>query len=131
MYNSDNIIFRESLYALRAYDLIEGYWLGDLILSEVVEHDRYKDKCNGDKLLKIVRIEVSSRHTNEGVATLLINELIKRHPQYNFYLLCHPMPRGECDEKHKTVKDLRRFYSKFGFVPCGELLPTMIRKAKI
>jgi hypothetical protein len=41
------------------------------------------------------------------------------------------MPRGNCDETHKTVGDLKRFYSKFGFVSCGELLPTMIRKATI
>ena len=121
--------FRESCKTIFAYE--NDVYLGAIVLSDDIEYNRYKNICNGDKLLKIVRIEVSSNHTNEGVATLLINELIKRHPQYNFYLLCHPMPRGKCDEKHKTVKDLRRFYSKFGFRPCGELLPTMIRKASL
>lgn len=121
--------FRESCKTIFAYE--NDVYLGAIVLSDDIEYDRYKDKCNGDKLLKIVRLEVSSYHTNKGVATALLKELFRRYPQYNFYLLCHPMPRGECDEKHKTVKDLRRFYSKFGFKPCGELLPTMIRKASL
>ena len=131
MYNTEDIIFEEFLHTIRAYDIYSGCWLGEVVLSEDIEYERYKNKCNGDKLLKIVRLEVSSYHTNEGIATALLNELFRRCNQYNFYLLCHPMPRGECDEKYKTVKDLRRFYSKFGFIPCGELLPTMIRKANI
>ena len=131
MYNENNIIFTEFFNTIRAYDFNDGYWLGEVVLSYDIEYERYKNLCNGDKLLKIVRLEVSTNYTNEGVATALMNEVLRRYKDCNIYLLCHPMPRGKCDEKHKTVKDLRRFYSKFGFIPCGELLPTMIRKARI
>ena len=30
----------------------------------------------------------------------------------------------------ETITDLKKFYSKFGFRKTGELLPTMIRKAR-
>ncbi len=131
MYNSDNIIFDEFLHTMRAYDINNGFYLGEVVLSQDVEFNRYKNLCNGDKLLKIVRVETAREFTGCGVASALLKELFRRYPHDNFYLLCHPMPRGECDETHKTVKDLRRFYSKFGFRPCGELLPTMIRKATL
>lgn len=121
--------FRESCKTIFAYE--NDVYLGAIVLSDDIEYDRYKDKCNGDKILKIVRLETSILHTNKGVGSALIHKAIEAYPDYNMYLLCHPMPRGRCDEKHKTVKDLKRFYSKFGFVPCGELLPTMIRKASL
>ena len=114
-----------------ASDKESGLWYGTLTASYDVEYNRYKHLCNGDKLLKIVRLETSSNHTNNGVGSALINKTIELYPEYNMYLLCHPMPRGNCDETHKTVGDLKRFYSKFGFVSCGALLPTMIRKATI
>ena len=123
------ITFRESCKTIYAYE--NDVYLGSIVLSDDIEYDRYKDKCNGDKLLKIVRLETSSNHTNNGVGSALINKTIELYPEYNMYLLCHPMPRGNCDETHKTVGDLKRFYSKFGFVSCGELLPTMIRKATL
>ena len=129
MFKREEIIFKTSFNAIKAFHFIDGYYLGELVLSEDVEFNRYKHLCNGDKLLKIVRIETARGFTNCGVATALLEELFRRLPQYNFYILCHPMPRGECDEMHKTVGDLKHFYSKFGFVPCMELLPTMIRKA--
>ena len=66
-----------------------------------------------------------------GFGTALIRKAIELYPEHNMYLLCHPMPRGNCDAKHRSVSDLKRFYSKFGFVSCGELLPTMIRKATL
>ena len=127
----EDIIFTQRLNTIMAHDFCDGSWLGEIVLSVDIEFERYKNKCNGNNLLKIVRIEVSSHHTNEGIATLLMNEVIKRYKTCNLYLLCHPMPRGECDETHKKVKDLKRFYSKFGFIPCGELLPTMIRKTSL
>ena len=123
------IEFRESCKTIFAYK--NGVYLGAIVLSDDIEYNRYKDKCNGDKLLKIVRLETSAEYTNKGVGTALINKAIELYPEYNFYLLCHPMPRGNCDELHKTVADLKRFYGKFGFVPTGELLPTMIRRANI
>ena len=124
-----NIEFKESYGRIDAYHA--GIYLGTVVLSKDVEYTRYRNQCNGNKLLKVVRLETDHKFTNCGVATALLKEAFKRYPDYNFYLLCHPMPRGRCDIKHTTVKDLRRFYSKFGFEPCGELLPTMIRKANI
>ena len=129
--NREDMVFEECLHTIRAYDLNNGSYLGEVVFSEDVEFDRYKHLCNGDRLLKIVRVETASEFTGCGVATALIKELIRRYQEYNFYLLCHPMPRGMCDDKHKTVKDLRRFYGKLGFVPCGELQPTMIRKSAL
>lgn len=131
MINAENILFDEFLHTMRGYDLRSGSYLGEVVLSADVEFNRYRNLCNGDKLLKIVRVEIAREYTRCGVATALLKELFRRYPNYNFYLLCHPMPRGKCDETHKTVKDLRRFYGKLGFIPCGELLPTMIRKARI
>ena len=126
-----DILFEQHFHTIRAYDFNTGCYLGEVVFSESVEYERYKNLCNGDKLLKIVRVETACEYTGCGIATALIKELIRRHQRCNFYLLCHPMPRGHCDERHKTVKDLKRFYGKFGFVPCGELLPTMIRKASL
>lgn len=129
-YRSKNMItFRESCKTIFAYE--DNVYLGTIVLSDDIEYNRYKDKCNGNKLLKIVRLETSSKHTGKGVGSALINKAIETYPEYNMYLLCHPMPRGKCDDSHKTVEDLRRFYSKFGFVVTGELLPTMIRKATL
>lgn len=129
--NREDMVFEECLHTIRAYDFKNGFYLGEVVLSEDVEYPRYKNLCNGDRLLKIVRVETAREYTGCGVATALLNELFRLYPHDNFYLLCHPMPRGMCDDKHKTVKDLRRFYGKLGFVPCGELLPTMIRKASL
>ena len=122
-------VFRNDI-TMEAYSS-GGIELGKLVCTTNTEYERYKSKCNGDKLLKIVRLETSESYCNKGVATTLMNIFLKQYKDWNIYLLCHPMPRGECDSSHKTVKDLRRFYSKFGFVPCGELIPTMIRKASI
>ena len=123
------ITFRESCKTIFAYE--NDVYLGAIVLSDDIEYERYKDSCNGDKLLKIVRLETSNEHTNKGVGSALIRKAIELYPEHNMYLLCHPMPRGNCDKAHKTVSDLKRFYSKFGFVSCGELLPTMIRKATL
>ena len=114
---------------------LEGYGIGDelgsIVYSTDVERERYQGICNGTKLMKIVRVETNELYCGCGVATALIQSILKDYSEWNIYLLCKPMPRGNCDETHKTVKDLRRFYSKFGFVPCGELLPTMIKKASL
>ena len=123
------ITFRKSCNSIFAYE--NDVYLGAIVLSDDIEYERYKDKCNGNKLLKVVRLETSSEHTNKGIGTALIRKAIELYPEHNMYLLCHPMPRGNCDTKHRSVSDLKRFYSKFGFVSCGELLPTMIRKATL
>jgi GNAT superfamily N-acetyltransferase len=115
-----------------AYDAKNRTHLGKVIVdAENIEFDRYKCLCNGNKLAKIVRVETDREYCGWGVATELLKEVIRTYKDYNLYLLCHPMPRGHYDESHKTVKDLKRFYGKLGFVPCGELLPTMIRKASL
>ncbi len=93
-----------------------------------IEYGRYIHLCNGNKIAKIVRVETDTQFCNLGVATELMKFALEKLKDYNIYLLCHPMPRGNCDKKHRTVNDLKRFYSKFGFENCGELLPTMIRK---
>jgi len=124
-----NIAFRESCGSIFAYE--GDMYLGRIVLSDDIEYSRYKDKCNGSKILKIVRLETASEHTGKGVGSALIRKAIETYPEYNIYLLCHPMPRGKCDDSHKAVSDLKRFYSKFGFEPCGELLPTMIRKTSL
>lgn len=106
--------------------------LGKVIVdTKNVEYERYKHLCNGKKLAKIVRVETDSEYCGLGVATELLKEVIRVYKDYNLYLLCHPMPRGHFDASHKTVKDLKKFYGKLGFVSCNELLPTMIRKASL
>jgi GNAT superfamily N-acetyltransferase len=115
-----------------AYEPKTGVHLGKVIVdTKNVEYERYKHLCDGNKLAKIVRVETDSEYCGRGVATELLKEVIRAYKDYNLYLLCHPMPRGHYDESHKTVKDLRRFYGKLGFVSCWELLPTMIRKASL
>lgn len=122
----------EGTRCFHAYEAKNGAHLGKVIVdTKNVEYERYKHLCNGNKLAKIVRVETDSEYCGWGVATKLLKEVIRVYKDYNLYLLCHPMPRGHCDESHKTVKDLIRFYGKLGFVPCGELLPTMIRKASL
>lgn len=112
-----------------AYEAKTGVHLGKVIVdTKNAEYERYKHLCNGNKLAKIVRVETDSEYCGCGVATGLLKEVIRVYKDYNLYLLCRPMPRGNCDKKHRTVNDLKRFYSKFGFENCGELLPTMIRK---
>jgi len=123
----------DGIRCFNAYDA-EHNWvhLGKVIVdTKNVEYERYKHLCNENKLAKIVRVETDSEYCGWGVATELLKEVIRVYKDYNLYLLCHPMPRGHYDESHKTVKDLRRFYGKLGFIPCGELLPTMIRKASL
>lgn len=106
--------------------------IGKVIVdTENVEYERYKHLCNGNKLAKIVRVETDREYCGCGVATELLKKVIRVYKDYNLYLLCHPMPREHYDDSHKTVKDLKKFYGKLGFVSCNELLPTMIRKASL
>lgn len=115
-----------------AYDAKNGARLGTVVVAtKNIEYERYKSLCNGSKLAKIVRVETNREYCGQGVATELLKEVIKTYKDYNLYLLCHPMPRGHFDDSHKTVKDLKKFYGKLGFVSCNELLPTMIRKASL
>ena len=113
-----------------AYEWRSGKYLGQIVLEFTNDYPRYKHLCNGEKLLNITRVETKATHTNEGVASALINEAINRYKDYNMVLLCSPQPReGGCDTL-KSVIDLKKFYEKFGFRKTGELLPTKIRKAE-
>ena len=117
-------------YDIRAYEW-NGECVGVIVLKESYEYPRYKHLCNGEKLLNITRVETKATHTNEGIASALINEAINRYKEYNMVLLCSPQKReGDCDTL-KSVTDLKKFYEKFGFRKTGELLPTMIRKATL
>ena len=121
-----------STMCFHAYDAKNGAYLGKVLVDTLdVEYERYKHLCNGKKIAKIVRVETEREYCGWGVATELLKKVIRVYEGYNLYLLCHPMPRGHYDDSHKTLKDLKRFYGKLGFVPCGELLPTMIRKASL
>lgn len=112
-----------------ASDKESGLWYGTLTASYDVEYNRYKHLCNGDKMLKIVRLETSPNHVGEGIASSLMNKFIDSHKDYNMYLLVSPQAREK--DTLRSVTDLKKFYEKFGFRKTGELLPTMIRKAII
>lgn len=95
------------------------------------DYPRYKEYCNSDKLAKIVGVETKPSYVGKGIATRLLNEVIKKFGNYNLVLLCSPRKRVENTDTLKTPTDLQIFYSKFGFFRTNELLPTMIRKANI
>ena len=96
------------------------------------DYPRYKDYCNGDKVARIVRVETSPSYVGRGFGTMVMKKALEYLDKlgYNVYLLCSPQHR-EADDNLRTVKDLKKFYSKFGFKPTLELLPTMIRKASL
>lgn len=102
-------------------------WLGSIVIdTNCDEYARYKEYCNGDKLIKIIRVETNPNHINEGIASKLIKLTIKKFKKYNIVLLCSPCKRLEDTDTLKTVSDLEMFYSKFGFKRTKELVPTMI-----
>lgn len=86
-----------------------------------------EDKGNNKVHINYVVTNISC--TGKGVATMLLNKAIEIFKGYEISLLVKPMPRDKENIKYKTVKGLREFYEKFGFVitndPC---LPTMILK---
>ena len=103
--------------------------LGVIVLDiNCDEYSRYKEYCNGNKLVKIVRVETNPNFIGKGIASKLIKLAIECYNDYNFVLLCSPCKRSENTDTLKSVGDLQMFYSKFGFVKTTELLPTMIRK---
>ena len=112
-----------------ASDKESGLWYGTLTASYDVEYNRYKHLCNGDKMLKIVRLETSPNHVGEGIASSLMNKFIDTYKDYNMYLLVSPQARE--NDTLRSVTDLKKFYEKFGFRKTGELVPTMIRKATL
>lgn len=93
------------------------------------EYPRYKEYCKGKLFAKIIRVETYPNYVGKGYATKLMNFLIKKFKYYNILLLCSPCKREENTDILKTVSDLEKFYSKFGFIRTNELLPTMIKQA--
>lgn len=133
----DNKLFRFSCdkfgkyTTYHAYNKIDNVHLGFVtVILNSDEYPRYKNFCNGDYFAKIVRIQTEEKYCGNGIASALIRKILKDYHQYNFCLLCSPSPRGDNDTL-KTVRDLKNFYSKFGFKKTGELIPTMIRTATL
>ena len=112
---------------------IQAFNEDEILLSTIVldikcdEYPRYKEYCNGNKLIKIIRVETNPHYVGQGIASKLIKLTLEKYT--NFVLLCSPCKRLENTDTLKTVTDLQIFYSKFGFVRTNELLPTMIYKA--
>lgn len=105
-------------------------WLSTIVLDiKCDEYPRYKEYCNGNKLIKIIRVETNPYYVGQGIASKLIKLTLEKYKNTNFVLLCSPCKRLENTDTLKTVTDLQIFYSKFGFVRTNELLPTMIYKA--
>ena len=125
----ETVTTRNGIFII-AHNIETNERVGGVSLWRSATYERYKHLCRGNYLLELIRIETyEEKYRRKGVATALLNEVIKRYGDYNIVLLCHPSNR--CDEKYKNIQNLRKFYSKFGFISCGELLPTMIRKATI
>ena len=114
---------------------IQAFNEDEILLSTIVldikcdEYPRYKEYCNGNKLIKIIRVETNPHYIGQGIASKLIKLTLEKYKNTNFVLLCSPCKRLENTDTLKTVTDLQIFYSKFGFVRTNELLPTMIYKA--
>lgn len=114
---------------------IQAFNEDEILLSTIVldikcdEYPRYKEYCNGDKLIKIIRVETNPHYVGQGIASKLIKLTLEKYKNTNFVLLCSPCKRLENTDTLKTATDLQIFYTKFGFVRTNELLPTMIYKA--
>ena len=105
-------------------------WLSTIVLDiKCDEYHRYKEHCNGNKLIKIIRVETNPHSVGQGIASKLIKLTLKKYKNTNFVLLCRPCKRLENTDTLKTATDVQIFYAKFGFVRTNELLPTMIYKA--
>ena len=114
---------------------IQSFNEDEILLSTIVldikcdEYPRYKEYCNGNKLIKIIRVETNPHYVGQGIASKLIKLTLEKYKNTNFVLLCSPCKRLENTDTLKTAADLQIFYAKFGFVRTNELLPTMIYKA--
>lgn len=114
---------------------IQAFNEDEILLSTIVldikcdEYPRYKEYCNGDKLIKIIRVETNPHYVGQGIASKLIKLTLEKYKNTNFVLLCSPCKRLENTDTLKIATDLQIFYTKFGFVRTNELLPTMIYKA--
>lgn len=92
-------------------------------------HYTFKQYCNEmpDKCAKIVYIKTYKTYRNQGVATTILNEIIKKYEDWDLFLQVIPL------DTNNTVQTLTKFYEKFGFERCETpgSTPTMIKPAKI
>lgn len=117
---------------VRIWDTSKEVIVSQVTIDMYGEYFRYKDYCNGNKIARIVRLETSPSYIGLGFGSEVLKKSLEYLDKcgYNAYLLCSPQHR-EANDKLRTVEDLKKFYSKFGFKPTSELLPTMVRKASI
>ena len=114
------------------FDTNKNVLVSQVTIDMYGDYFRYQQYCNGHKIARIVRVETTPSYVGRGFGTRVMKKALEYLDNwgYNVYLLCSPQHR-EADDNLRTVKDLKRFYSKFGFEPTLELLPTMIRKASL
>jgi predicted GNAT family acetyltransferase len=83
----------------------------------------------GNNKIHINYVNTDIKHTDKGIATMMLNKAIETFKGYEISLLVKPMPRDGENIKYRTTKGLVEFYKKFGFErtedPC---LTTMILK---
>ena len=121
----------EYMYA-HAYDEDSDTHLGCVCVAlKDVEFARYKSLCKGDKLAKIIRVETNRSFTNLGVASGMLNEVVKQLEGWNIYLNVVPCPRSDFERHALTRERLVHFYAKFGFKMAPDVLTTtMFRTAR-
>lgn len=102
-------------------------WTG--IEKDDKPHYTFKEFCNEkpEKCAKIIYVKTSKSYRNQGVATYLLNKIIKEYEDWDLFLQVIPL------DTNNTVATLTKFYEKFGFKRCesGGSTPTMVKPAKL
>lgn len=92
-------------------------------------HYAFKEHCNStpDKCAKVILVRTLKTHKRQGVATTILDKIVKEYEKYDLFLLVIPL------DTDNTVATLTNFYEKFGFKRCesGGSTPTMVKPAKI
>ena len=63
---------------------IQAFNEDEILLSKIVldikcdEYPRYKEYCNGDKLIKIIRVETNPHYVGQGIASKLIKLTLEK-----------------------------------------------------
>ena len=102
-------------------------WVG-IEISDM-PHYTFKEYCNEqpDRCAKIVYVKTNKSYRNQGVATEVLNKVVKEYEDWDLFLQVIPL------DSNNTVQTLTKFYEKFGFKRCesGGSIPTMIKPAKL
>lgn len=64
------------------------------------------------RVREVVRVWTDPEHRNQGYATDLLNQVFEEADTLQFVLVLQPKEFG----KSNGLKDLRKFYEKFGFI---------------